>query len=396
MTYIAPVIDVSGLHLPLYQDILDDLIALKKSIYGSDIYLGIDSTDYQELSIFALKMYDTLLAIQSAYNSRSPVTATGIALDTVVKINGLLRQAATYSTVDLLISGTAGTTIINGVATDEAGQNWLLPSPSVIPSIGYTTVTATAELPGAIQATAGTVDQINTPQAGWLAVTNVGAATSGVDAETDTQLRLRQSISTEIPAVTPLDGIVGAVADVLGVTRYIGYDNDTNSTNGDGVPAHTVCVVTEGGDSTAIATAIANKKAPGTGTYGTTSVVTYDLHGNAHTISFYRATSVTVKVAITIHSLPGYSVAVGLLVKEAIAAAINLLTIGADVHANTLIAVASLLGTANATTFTVTSLTIGRIGSSPAYSSNDVVIAFNEVAVCSTGSSPDNITLTVT
>jgi hypothetical protein len=32
---------------------------------------------------------------------------------------------------------------------------------------------------------------------------------------------------------------------------------------------------------------------------------------------------------------------------------------------------------------------------SPAYSSNDVVIAFNEAAVCSTGSSPDNIILTV-
>ena len=394
--YIAPTIDVTGFHMPLYQDILDDLVALKQSIYGADIYLGADSTDYQELSIFALKMYDTLLAVQQAYNSRSPVTATGIALDTVVKINGLLRQAASYSTVDLLIVGVAGTTITNGMVQDTANQFWNLPASVVIAPIGYIIVTATAADSGAIQAIAGTVTTISTPQVGWTSVTNLAAASEGVDAETDTELRFRQALSTEIPSVTPLDGIVGAVASVAGITRYKGYDNDTNTTNSDGVPAHTICVVVEGGDSTEIATAIANKKAPGIGTYGTTSIVTYDLHGNAHTMNFYRAASITVNVHITIHALAGYSVSVGIKIKTAIAEYINSLIIGDDVHVNTLIAAASLWDTADAATFSITVLLIGKTGASPAYTANDIVIAFNEVAVCSTGSSPDNIWLSAT
>lgn len=395
MSYVAPTINVSGFHMPTYNDVLTDLIEIKKAIYGSDIYLGIDSTDYQELSMFAAKIVDTLSAMELAYNSRSPVTAIGIGLDGVVKINGLVRQAATYSTVDLLVYGNSGAIITNGVAQDESGQLWNLPASITIPSIGYGTFTATSAISGAIQAIAGTVDKIYTPQAGWTSVTNVGAATVGVAAESDIELRARQAVSTELPSITPIDGIVGSVADVIGVTRYIGYDNDTNATNGDGVPAHSICIVVEGGDSTAIATAIANKKSVGVGTYGSISIVVYDLHGNPHTILFYRVSNITIKVAITIASLPGYSISVGLAIKQAIADYINGLPIGADVHCNSLIVAAGLFGTADGTKFTINSLTIGKTGMSPAYSSNDVVIAFNEAAVCSTGSSPDNIILTV-
>ena len=39
MSYFAPYVDGSGLHMPTYQDILDDMIASMKKIYGSDIYL---------------------------------------------------------------------------------------------------------------------------------------------------------------------------------------------------------------------------------------------------------------------------------------------------------------------------------------------------------------------
>jgi hypothetical protein len=68
MSYVAPTINVSGFHMPTYNDVLTDLIEIKKAIYGSDIYLGIDSTDYQELSMFAAKIVDTLSAMELAYN----------------------------------------------------------------------------------------------------------------------------------------------------------------------------------------------------------------------------------------------------------------------------------------------------------------------------------------
>ena len=51
MAYFKPYVDSKGLHIPSYQDILNDMIASMKQIYGDDIYLENDSADYQLLSI---------------------------------------------------------------------------------------------------------------------------------------------------------------------------------------------------------------------------------------------------------------------------------------------------------------------------------------------------------
>lgn len=98
MAYFTPYVDASGLHTPTYQDILDDLKYKMKAIYGQDIYLENDSADYQMLSIFALKIADSYQAVHYAYNSRSPDTAIGAALDSIVKLNGIMRKSAGYST----------------------------------------------------------------------------------------------------------------------------------------------------------------------------------------------------------------------------------------------------------------------------------------------------------
>ena len=59
MAYYAPYIDTTGIHVPTYEDIRDDLIASMKQIFGQDIYLDEDSQDYQQISIFAKKIFDT-------------------------------------------------------------------------------------------------------------------------------------------------------------------------------------------------------------------------------------------------------------------------------------------------------------------------------------------------
>lgn len=51
MTYFKPYVDSTGLHIPTYNDILEDMIAAMKQIYGDDIYLDNSSPDYQLLSI---------------------------------------------------------------------------------------------------------------------------------------------------------------------------------------------------------------------------------------------------------------------------------------------------------------------------------------------------------
>ena len=136
MAYAAPYIDASGFHIPSYADILSDMVAQVKAIYGDDIYLGNDSADYQYLSIVALKIYDTLLAAQLAYNNRSPVTAIGSALDTLIKLNGMARQLPSYSSCVVVLTGECGAIINSGIAQDVNGNKWDLPA-SV--TIGYGT-----------------------------------------------------------------------------------------------------------------------------------------------------------------------------------------------------------------------------------------------------------------
>jgi uncharacterized phage protein gp47/JayE len=174
------------------------------------------------------------------------------------------------------------------------------------------------------------------------------------------------------------------------VTRYAAYENDTGSTDANGIPAHSISMVVEGGDSMAVATAIAAKKTPGTPTYGTTSETVIDTYGNVIPVNFYRPTEVPIAVAITIKGLPGYNADIGAQVVSAIAAYINALTIGTDVLLTRLYLPANLSGSANSLTFEITSLAIAVKPGTPAAS--DVVIAFNEVASCALA----DITLTVT
>ena len=54
-------------------------------------------------------------AIELSYNSRSPLTAIGSGLDAIIKLNGLSRKAASYSTCQITLTGTAETIITSGV-----------------------------------------------------------------------------------------------------------------------------------------------------------------------------------------------------------------------------------------------------------------------------------------
>ena len=249
-------IDDTGIHLPDYPTVLDHVKGIMHDIYGDDLYIEADSQDGQLCAAFASMMHDTYALCGDVYNAFSPSTAQGVGLSSVVKINGIRRKTASYSTVDLRIVGQVGTIVTSGKAEDVAGQKWLLPARVVIPAEGEITVTATAEVMGDIRAAAGEITKIATPTRGWQTVNNPAAATAGAPVEKDSELRGRQAISTAIPSQTPLEATKGAVARLSGVTRSAGYENDTNETDERGIPAHSIAVVAEGGDTAQIAEAI--------------------------------------------------------------------------------------------------------------------------------------------
>ena len=373
-------VDATGFHYPDYPTVLQYLTDEYKAIYGADTYLAPDSQDGQWLAIQALAIFDTMQVAAAVYSSFSPLTAQADALSRNVKINGIRRRAATYSTADLLIIGTAGTVIANGQAEDTLSQKWNLPASVTIPPGGSITVTATAADIGAITAAANTINKIATPTLGWQSVDNVAAATVGDPVETDAELRRRQTFSTALPSLTVLDGTIGAVASVPGVTRFRGYENDSDATDANGIPAHSIAIVAEGGDQQAIGDAIAIKKTPGTGTYGTTTVTTFDQYGLPNLISFFRPTPAVIGVEVTIQALTGYTTGFADLIAAAVAASIQALEIGDDVLITKLYVPANLPGQAAGATFDITQLRIKK--NAGAFGTSNLTLAFNEVAEC--------------
>lgn len=371
-------VDKTGFHYPDYPTVLDYLKQEYRAIYGADTYLEADSQDGQWVAILALAMFDSMQVAATVYNSFSPLTAQADALSRNVKINGIARLVASYSTVDLRIVGTAGTVITNGQAEDTLGQKWKLPTTVTIPVGGEIVVTATAAEIGNVNAAANTVNKIATPTLGWQTVNNAAAATVGDPVETDAELRLRQSQSTMIPSLSVMEGIVGAVASLAGVSRYRGYENDTTTTNADGITAHTIALVVEGGTTQAIAEAIAAKKTPGTKTQGTTSYTTYDQYGIANIINFYRPTVATIGIEVSLTALTGYLSTTGDLIKAALKAYIDTLEIGDDVLITKLYTPANLSNVDLTNTYNVTQIRIKKNAGS--FGTSNISLAFNEIA----------------
>lgn len=389
---LSATVTAEGISAPDYQTVLDTITGYFQQIYGNDAYLEPDSKDGQMVALVALAIHDANNTAISVYRSFSPATALGDALTSNVKINGITRRAATNSTVDLLLTGTVGTTITNGSVRDTNSVIWNLPATVVIGTDGTVVATATCANSGAVAAVAGSVNGINTPTRGWASVTNPLAATVGVAAETDAELRVRQSQSVALASLTPFDAVDGAIANVEGVTRHKLFENDTETTDANGLPAHSISAIVEGGDALEIAHTIRSTKGQGVSTYGTTAVIVTDKYGNPYIIRFSRPVDVPIYVSITIQALTGYSSQVGDEIKAAVAAYINSLAIGDSVLLSRVYSPANLgvVSGGNARYYDIMELLIGR--ASDDVTAANLVVAYDESASCSV----DNIALVVT
>lgn len=381
MAYFKPYIDETGLHIPSYIDIRDDLINQFKQIYGQDIYLDNDSQDYQLISAFAIKTYDTMQMLQIIYNNRGPKTAVGTALDGIIKINGLKRKSASYSTCVITINGDIGTIIKDGVVQDEAGEKWLLPETVKLSTAVYK-VTAKCQMIGSIEAPPGSINKIVTPTKGWISVINDVAAVPGMPVETDEEARARQSYSVAIPSQSMVDSLIAGIANISGVKRYRIYENDTNINDENGIPGHTIACVVEGGLDADVGKQIYLRKAPGCGTFGTTTAQYINSDGLITNIRFFRPEYVPIYVSMSIKPLVGYSVAVADSIKAKLTDYLNNLQIGADVTiTSALAAVLSALGSLAQPEFSVVEYKIGTAQDS--LQASDIIIPYTSVAKAS-------------
>ncbi len=125
--------------------------------------------------------------------------------------------------------------------------------------------------------------------------------------ETDASVRARIRNSLAGRSAGTIDALLAAVKTAKGVKDAVAYVNETDSTDSIGIPAHSIAVVTRAGAVNAVAQAIFDKKAPGIGTWGSTSGTAVDVEGREHTIAFTRFSEKRIFLHLYIRVLDGGS-----------------------------------------------------------------------------------------
>lgn len=333
MAYTAPGIDSAGLHVPEYEDIKQRLLDSFRQIFGADLYLGEDTQDYQMIAEFSDCLDDVYSLIIEAYNSRNPNYATGTALDMIIALNGIRRITATYSTVLLTIFGSVGAVIpARSIVQDVAGYQWATNADAVVGSEGTVAVAATCTVAGAIAAPVGSITQIMSPTAGWISVTNEAEAVAGQNTETDAELHDRRAKSVANSGVSIVDAIYGNVRALNTVTKVRLYENTGSTADANGIPGHSICLCVLGGEDQEIGQTIFDKKSPGCGTYGNTTVPATDVFGNVNNVSFNRPVAVPLTIAIALKTFSGYNDGTLETIKTNIVEYIESLNIGDDLN----------------------------------------------------------------
>lgn len=292
----ANALSSTGLTTATRAELIASLTASFQTIYGSDIDLSSNSPDGQMLNIFVQSVLDVEDLLAQIYNSFDPDNAIGAILDQRVAINGIQRQAGTYSTQ--LITVTVGQALnIYGLdqntqpvytVADNAGNRWQLLTTHNFAAPGSASLLFQAAIPGAIQSA---INTITVPVTIVLGVTSVNNPTTyttlGLNEETDAVLKIRRQKSVSLASQGFLAGMLAAVKNVTGVTSAFVYENTGSATNVDGVPGHSIWVIVAGNPAAAdIAQAIYTKRNAGCGMFGASKYIVTQVDGSQFVIAW--------------------------------------------------------------------------------------------------------------
>lgn len=241
-------------------------------------------------------------ALQLVFEQFDPGKAQGASLESLVQLNGLVRQPATQSTATVTLTGTPGAAVPAGtvVSDVDSAHLWNTDVTVTIGGGGSVSVGVACQDFGAVVAGIGTITQIVTPVAGLSSVTNAAAANVGAEQESIAALRVRRDRSTLAPASGPIEAIYANLANVPGVTYARAYQNNTLTTDARGIGAKKVAAVVVGGDDDAIALTLLERTGVSADWHGSTAVTLRDAQDEPYVVKFTRPTALPVYLAVSI------------------------------------------------------------------------------------------------
>jgi uncharacterized phage protein gp47/JayE len=292
-------------------DIKASLEAGVLAAFGSNFDISTESPTGQLIGIFADCVSDVWDAIEQAYAAYSPDGATGVSLDNSCALTGTKREPATYSTVTVTLTGTPGQTISAATfSVQGTSAKFTMDADATIGGGGTVDATCTAVTSGAVIAVAGTLTVIDTPRAGLTSVTNALDAKLGSPIENDPTLRMRREEEIRATGNASTEAIKSKVLETVDangtllVTDCTVFENYTDTTDGNGLPPHSINVLAscDPGASidAAVGAAVSASKGAGIQTIGATTVTITDSQGQTHSVSFDRPTQLLVYVRLDI------------------------------------------------------------------------------------------------
>lgn len=165
---------------------------------------------------------------------------------------------------------------------------------------GAVDVPFAAEATGPFAALARTLTSIATPVSGWRSIRNITDAVVGSDVETDAELRVRRVVELVTTAAATVDAIRNRLLKVPGVKSCTVFHNDTDATDGDGLPPHSVEVLVDGGADADVWMATWLAVGGGIAMYGNTPGTIVDSQGTTQSVTFSRPTLVPIYVTIDV------------------------------------------------------------------------------------------------
>ena len=255
-----------------------------KSIYGNDISVESDSPDGQIIQIFAQMVVDNLDLLRQVYNSFDPDSAIGVVLDQRCAINGIERKGGTFSRTNITIVTTQALNLFGlnqsvqpvYTVSDNDGNEWQLVTTQTIGSSGTYVYEFQSKVSGKILTTPNTITNPVTIVLGVSTINNPTAQSLiGVNQETDFEFKTRRQKSVSIASQGYLEALTASLSDISGVSYAKVYENNTGSTDVDGVPGHSIWAIVAGTYANVdVATAIYRKRNAGCGMFG---AVSYDI-----------------------------------------------------------------------------------------------------------------------
>lgn len=219
-------VDASGVTVPTIDESIEDLLGQFAAIFGAEITTAAQTPQAQIAGLIAAAETEIGERVAAVAAATSPYSAAGIQLDVLGEQHYIPRIGATYSTVDVTLTGTAGTNVPAGSRAKTTGGDTFETVADATLSTAGVTVEMRAVEPGPVAIAAATLTSIVTVIAGWETVTNPTAGIEGRAAQADAEYRVGLLTRPRRAQRGPLAAILAAI-DSLPVGRRNGRENRT-------------------------------------------------------------------------------------------------------------------------------------------------------------------------